>query len=158
MTSQNKPKGGAVTAPPFWKTKSFDDFSPAEWESLCDSCGWCCVIRFQDADTDEIYLTDLVCRLSENRTCRCTAYPRRHELEPNCIQLTPDLARKLTWLPETCAYRRLATGGDLPAWHYLVCGDPKAVHRAGASIRGKVVSAEDLSDEEMAEHIIDGDD
>jgi hypothetical protein len=39
----------------FWKTKSLKDMTPNEWESLCDKCGKCCVVKLEDYDTQEIY-------------------------------------------------------------------------------------------------------
>ena len=62
------------------------------------------------------------------------------------------LARTLPWLPASCAYRLRANDEPLPAWHYLVCGDPAAVHAAGVSVRGRAIS-EDLAGP-LEQHII----
>ena len=50
-------------AEPFWKTVPFDEMTNAQWESLCDGCGKCCLIKLQDADTEEIVFTDVVYHL-----------------------------------------------------------------------------------------------
>jgi uncharacterized cysteine cluster protein YcgN (CxxCxxCC family) len=47
-------------------------------------------------------------------------------------------------------------GKPLPAWHYLVSGDPEAVHEVGASVRGWTISEVDAS-ADLEDHIIDGD-
>ena len=45
---------------PFWKTVPLDEMTNAQWESLCDGCGKCCLVKLQDADTEEIFFTDVV--------------------------------------------------------------------------------------------------
>ncbi|VDZ78508.1 putative cytoplasmic protein [Salmonella bongori] len=90
-----------------------------EWESLCDGCGQCCLHKLMDEDTDEIYFTNVACRQLNIKTCQCRHYERRFEFEPDCIKLTRDNLPDFEWLPMTCAYRLLAEGQTLPAWHPL---------------------------------------
>lgn len=123
--------------PPFWQTKALADMTEAEWESLCDGCGKCCLVGLEDADTGEIYLTDVACKLLDGQTCRCKDYPGRKAIVPDCVKLTPDNVGTLAWLPKTCAYRLVHEGKPLKAWHPLVSGDPESVHAAGVSVRGK---------------------
>lgn len=125
---------------PFWTAKRLDEMTPAEWESLCDGCGKCCLEKLQDADSGEISHTNVACRLLDIRRCRCTRYLERRRFVPNCEQLNPSNIRRFTWLPSSCAYRLLAEGRELPWWHHLVSGDRELVHRVGASVRGRAVS------------------
>jgi len=139
-----------MTDEPFWRTKPLRQMSQAEWESLCDGCGLCCLIRFEDEDTGEIIPTRVSCRLFDDRACACTDYANRKLRVPDCIQLTPDNIDDLMWMPRSCAYRRLHEGRGLPAWHPLVTGDPESVHAAGVSIRGQTISESCLADPEDA--------
>ena len=99
----------------------------------------------------------MACRLLDLTTCRCTDYPRRNQLNPECVLLSPHLARTLTWLPETCAYRRLALGLDLPDWHPLVSGDPQGVFRSGVSVRGQVISEKEVDMSQLEDYVIEAD-
>ena len=131
---------------PFWERKRLDEMSRREWESLCDGCGRCCVQLEQSAATGALRSTHVACRLLDTDTCRCMDYANRRRHVPDCITLRPGLVAQFEWLPSTCAYRLIAEGRPLPGWHPLVSGDPESVHRAGISVRGKVVSARDLDD------------
>jgi uncharacterized protein len=124
---------------PFWKRLPLARLSREQWESLCDGCGRCCLHKLRDDDTGEIAWTNVACRLLDSQTCRCRDYTRRRERVPDCVGLTPRAVRRLDWLPPSCAYRLVAEGRDLPAWHPLVSGDPDSVHRAGVSVRGRTV-------------------
>ena len=135
---------------PFWQRKALEEMTPQEWESLCDGCGLCCLIRFEDEETGEVIPTRVACKLLDGDLCRCKDYPNRKRYVPDCIKLTPGNVSALPWMPKSCAYRRLAEGRDLAWWHPLVSGDPESVHRAGVSVRGQTISEETLADPEDA--------
>ena len=140
---------------PFWKTKTLSEMTPKEWESLCDGCARCCLIKFEDEDTGAIGTTNVACKLLDLETCRCTRYPDRSRLVPMCVTLTPELAGSLHWMPDTCAYKLLAHGKDLPWWHPLVSGSKESVHLAGISIRGMALSEEDVEEEDLLDYVMD---
>ena len=125
----------------------------AEWESLCDGCGKCCVHKLEDETTGELLPTNVSCRLLDRRTGQCRDYKHRKAYVPECVRLTPARIREIDWLPSTCAYLLLANGEDLPGWHPLVTGDPESVHRAGQSVRGWTVSEDEAGD--LEHHLID---
>ena len=139
-----------MTAAPFWETTSLDRMTPQQWESLCDGCGLCCVIRFEDEDTGEVIPTKVHCKLFDSGACVCSDYANRKAHVPDCIQLTPGNIAALGWMPLSCAYRRLHEGRGLAWWHPLVSGDPETVHSAGVSVRGQTVSELTLAEPEDA--------
>lgn len=137
---------------PFWETKTLQEMSKEEWESLCDGCGKCCLIKLEDADTKELFYTDVACHLLDSKTCQCKDYSRRKKLVDDCLQLEVGDVEDFKWLPNTCTYRLLHERKDLPAWHYLISGDRNTVHEENRSVQGRVVSETKVL--EIAEHIV----
>ncbi len=141
----------------FWETKSLSDMTPEEWESLCDGCGKCCVLKLQDEDTEEIFSTDVGCKLLNCQTAKCSNYTNRKSIVPDCIILTPETLSQLSWMPKTCAYRRLDEGKSLPDWHPLITGQADSPKRAGHSVAGRIFPETTIADEDMPDHITDWD-
>lgn len=143
-------QGGA----PFWRTKTLDEMTTEEWEQLCDGCGRCCLLKLEDEDDGSIHLTRLACGLLDVGSCRCSDYENRHSRMPDCVAITPEKVRSLSWLPVSCAYRRIAEGRELAWWHPLVSGEPETVHQAGVSVRGWALSERRVSPGDVLRYII----
>ena len=131
-----------------------NDWSEAEWESLCDGCGKCCMIRLEDEDTAEVHTTNVACRLFDRTACTCTDYPNRSAKVPDCVTLRPDNVRQLYWMPDTCAYRLIAEGQDLPDWHHLVSGEKESIHDEGFSVRDRSVCETEIGNEELENFLV----
>jgi uncharacterized cysteine cluster protein YcgN (CxxCxxCC family) len=138
----------------FWQSKRLAEMTPAEWESLCDGCGRCCLKKLEDETTGKVVYTDVACRLLDRERCRCTRYAQRHALVQDCVALDANSTETLRWLPTTCAYRRLAEGKPLEWWHPLVSGDPETVHSAGISVRGRALPENAVGDDELETRVI----
>lgn len=143
-----------VNSGAFWERKSLHEMSAEEWESLCDGCGRCCVQKLEDEDSGEIFYTAIACRYLDSDACRCTVYETRNQRVPDCLRITPDAAEIFPWLPESCAYRLIHAGKPLPDWHHLISGSRQTVHEVDISVRDKVVSEDEVPEEEWEEHII----
>ena len=135
MQKGNTENAAAGDARPYWQRKTLEEMSHSEWERLCDGCGRCCMLKLEDEDSGDIYLSRLSCKLLDIGRCSCSNYKQRHKQVPDCLSLTPQLVRELTWLPDTCAYLLVDRGMDLAWWHPLVSGSRETVHEAGISVR-----------------------
>lgn len=144
----------AAIVEPFWKRKTLTELDQEEWESLCDGCGLCCLQKLAEEGDDAVYYTNVACKLLDLDTARCSNYPDRKHFVPDCIQLTPGKAESFKWLPTTCAYRLVSEGKDLFAWHHLVCGNTDAVHTERISYLGRMVSEEDVPEDQWEDHLI----
>jgi len=153
MTVRPKPPSGQEGF--FWKTKTLEEMSNVEWESLCDGCARCCLEKLEDEDTGKIYFTHVSCKLLDAGLCACKDYTNRSDLVPDCVRLTPENVRALNWLPPSCGYKLVAEGRDLYWWHPLISGDPNTVHEAGVSVRGRVQGTEgEIADADLEDHIV----
>lgn len=137
---------------PFWKEKKLNQLSQTEWESLCDSCGKCCLHKMEDEDTGDVHVTNVACRMLDLKTARCSRYQNRKRFVANCAVLSVARLNEFKWLPDTCAYRLVSEGKDLPNWHPLISGDPNTVITAGISVVGRVVDERQAGDFE--DHIV----
>ena len=141
---------------PFWKTKKLSEMTAAEWESLCDGCGKCCLEKVVFEDDGTLAFTNIACKLLDRTTCRCRHYEHRERYVPECKRITPEMLKYYYWLPKTCAYRLLNEGKPLPKWHPLITGDPTSVHAAKMSASGRTVPPK--PEEEFQDYIVEWDD
>jgi uncharacterized cysteine cluster protein YcgN (CxxCxxCC family) len=139
---------------PFFETKTLAEMTKAEWESLCDGCGKCCVYVIEDEETDDVYETDVACRLFDVKKRRCTDYENRSKRVPDCVRLTAKIAPTLSWLPDTCAYRLLSEGKKLPKWHPLRTGDRDSVVRAGIAVGDDLMKVKRVTDAVLKSRIV----
>ncbi|HTH28879.1 MAG TPA: YcgN family cysteine cluster protein, partial [Sphingobium sp.] len=84
----------------FWE-RPLATLDRAEWEALCDGCGKCCLHKVEDADTGEIFPTNVACRLLDRETARCGNYRQRRAFVPDCLRLTAANVGQIGWLPES---------------------------------------------------------
>lgn len=136
----------------FWIEKKLSQMSATEWEALCDGCGKCCLNKIIDDDTNELFYTNACCKLLDQETCHCQNYQQRFQLVPECTAISIDNIAELTWLPDTCAYRRLYLGKSLPVWHPLLCGSSEKMHQLGMSVMGKTICETRVN--ELENHIV----
>lgn len=146
---------------PFWQ-KPLAQLNDAEWEALCDGCGKCCLLKFQDDETEEVLFTKVACKLLDTKTCSCTDYPNRTEKVAECFRITADnIFDVYQWLPNTCAYKLRYNKQPLPSWHYLISGSKETVHKTRQSvtffaITPNIVSPEQV-EQDLEKYIVDVD-
>ncbi|MDH3342153.1 MAG: YcgN family cysteine cluster protein [Gammaproteobacteria bacterium] len=141
--------------PDFWITKTLNEMSHDEWESLCDGCAQCCLVKLEDEDSNKVYLTNIACKLLDLETCRCGDYENRLKAVPACMNLKSDLSEMVEYLPTTCAYRLLHEGKPLQSWHPLLSNSLDSVVDAGFSASEFAVSEEAIHPDQIEQHIIE---
>ena len=137
----------------FWETKNLIDMNENEWESLCDKCGKCCVIKLEDFDTQEVHYTNVSCKLLCEKSASCKDYENRKSIVPDCIILSPDNLKDLKWMPETCAYKLLNEGKELPYWHPLLSGNDKEIVNSGNSVKNRVTNENKIKIKDLPDYI-----
>ena len=160
-----------INTPPFWESKTLTEMNRDEWESLCDHCGKCCLLKLQDEtdvedaevnsessspehETGSVYYTNVVCNLFDKDDGHCTDYWNRETRVPTCIRLTQDNLSDLEWMPPSCTYRRVMEGRGVPKWHHLITGDKNTIHQQHKSVLGRVVFENEVKDEDLEDHIV----
>lgn len=109
----------------FWKKKKLSQLNKEEWEALCDHCGKCCLLKCNVCG--RTVFTNFHCKHLNLVDCSCKDYAQRLQFE-NCIEVNLSMvATKAYLLPDTCAYKRLYQGKDLPKWHPLISGTYQSV-------------------------------
>jgi len=98
----------------FWQQKTLIEMDKAEWESLCDGCAKCCLIKLQDEDTDEVAYTNVACKYMDYNNCQCTEYQDRNTLVPNCVWLKPEMVDEFFWLPTAWSRREWICRSGIP--------------------------------------------
>lgn len=135
----------------FWQVKSLSEMTNDEWESLCDGCGQCCLIKLEDDDNGDVYRTNVSCQLLDLETCRCKDYKHRFEKVPECVHVSLEQPDQFEWMPDTCAYKLLYEGNSLPVWHPLL--NTTAGVEIPVSVKDIAISEEYIHPSQLEDHI-----
>jgi len=141
----------------FWENTPLDKLDAKQWESICDGCAQCCAHKLQNNETEEIFLTNVVCQYLDSDKCQCRVYEERNNFVPDCIQVTANNAKALTWMPDTCGYKLLAQGKSLPDWHPLITGDALSTQKANMTVQQKVICEKDINIDDLEDYLVEDD-
>ena len=134
----------------FWKNLPIDQFTKEEWESLCDGCGKCCLIKLQKNKKSQPTYTSLSCEYLNTETCRCSVYNSRGKKRSDCIILSPkNLSNLVHWLPNSCSYRLIYENKDIPNWHHLKTKDKNSVHKTENSVKNLAINEEFINEKDF---------
>lgn len=131
------------------------ELSDYEWEALCDNCGRCCLLKLEDEQTNDVFYTNIVCRLYNIEKGQCGDYKNRKDKVPGCVVIRQFGDEIYSQLPETCAYRLRYNNKPLPNWHPLITGDATEMQQKMIFINNQVVSEEGIHEEQFEDHIVD---
>lgn len=136
----------------FWERYSLGELNAKEWEALCDGCAQCCLIR--EVENNQVTVYGIACELLDIDNNRCQDYKNRLRRVPTCHKLTPNNVPQYSWLPDSCAYRRVHEGRPLASWHPLLAGNRDEMRRQGITVSHFAVPQRDVSKRRMRQHII----
>lgn len=140
----------------FWERYSLNELNEAEWEALCDGCGRCCLLKFEDTEGSPVTFTNVCCKLLDRSTSRCQHYECRSQIVPDCINLQPKtMPDMIDWLPRSCAYRLVHEGRPLYEWHHLKSGSRDTVHQAGFSVSHRCIPEYEINPDELESYSVD---
>ncbi len=139
----------------FWKKKKLNNLSKEEWEALCDRCGKCCVIKLEDVDTSKIHYTNVSCKLLCTKTAKCKNYDNRKSFVKDCVVLSYNNIESLNWMPETCSYKLIYQGKDLPEWHHLIHGNFEKMLKEKKCVRDRVINEKKIRKKDLQDYIYD---
>ena len=137
----------------FWESKKLNQMNEEEWESLCDRCGKCCVIKLIDEDTNFLHYTNVSCHLFDKEKCHCKDYNNRKKIVKDRVELSVDNLEVIKWLPETCSYKLLSEGKNLPNWHPLIQGNRNLMEKENNSVKGRVISENSIDKENIKDYL-----
>ena len=126
----------------WWEITPLEDMSSDQWESLCDGCGKCCMVKLWHNAV--VKTTKVGCELLDIKTAKCKDYPNRQNKVSNCVKVTINTIDTPGLLPDSCAYVLLRNNKPLPTWHHLLSGDKDTITIQGFSIVGFAKTTHDL--------------
>ena len=130
--------------------------SHAEWESVCDGCAKCCLHQLVDQETEQLVFTNVACELLDEGSCKCTDYQNRSARVPSCMSMNKENVNECAeFAPQSCSYRLLLEGKDLPVWHPLLSGSENSVHKSGNSVKGRVRKQTDIDIRELENYVVE---
>lgn len=136
----------------FWKHYALSELNTQEWEALCDGCGQCCLVRH--VSEHEVSVFNIACELLDIEHSRCSDYHNRLEKVPHCHPLTAETVAQYSWLPESCTYRRMFRGEDLPNWHPLLTGNREQMRAQGITVSPSAVHVQHVPRHARSLHLI----
>ena len=104
---------------------------------------------------NELFYTNVPCHLLDTNSCKCKEYENRKKLVPDCVKLTPKNLSQLDWMPNTCAYKLIHEGKELPDWHPLIQKTNKDSNMKKYSVAKRVISEKDINMKKITDYIFD---
>ena len=101
----------------WWQEKALAELSPGQWEALCDGCAKCCLHKLEDEEDGEVFTpTGSLPPPRREDYCRCSDYPNRSVMVPNCIRRNRAVCTSSTGCPVPVPIA-CGRGEPLADWH-----------------------------------------